>query len=79
MVDDDIYFKQIICETVALSQPIIDERILATWMERPSTQCVAVCTLIDSGDHFKGIIVSANGKFHKFEYSCDGFLDQLRN
>jgi hypothetical protein len=33
---------QIVDGTSALSQPMIDERILATWMERPSTQCVAV-------------------------------------
>jgi hypothetical protein len=46
-------FHQIACETVALSQPIIDERILATWMERPSTQCVAVCISIDSEDQFQ--------------------------
>jgi hypothetical protein len=72
-------FHQINSETVALSQPMIDEQIFATWMERPSTQCVAMCTLIDSGYHFKKIIVSTNCKFHKFEHSCDGFLDQLRN
>jgi hypothetical protein len=72
-------FHQIACETVALSQPMIDERILATWMERPSTQCVAVCISIDSGTNFKGIIVCTNGKFDKFDHSCDGFLDQLRN
>jgi hypothetical protein len=42
MVDGEIYFHQIACETVALSQQMIDERILATWMERPSTQCAVV-------------------------------------
>jgi hypothetical protein len=46
-------FHQFVDETVALSQPMIDERILATWMERPSTQCVTMCTLIDSGDQFQ--------------------------
>jgi uncharacterized protein Smg (DUF494 family) len=29
--------------------------------------------------NFKGIIVCANGKLDKFDHSCDGFLDQLRN
>jgi hypothetical protein len=29
--------------------------------------------------NFKGIIVCMNAKFHKFDHSCDGFLDQLRN
>jgi hypothetical protein len=30
--------------------------------------------------NFKGIIVCTNGgKFDKFDHSCDGFLDQLRN
>jgi hypothetical protein len=53
MVDGDIYFHQIACETVALSQQMIDERILATWMERPSTQCAVVRTYIDSGDQFQ--------------------------
>jgi hypothetical protein len=42
MVDCDIFFHQIACETSALSQPMIDVRILAMWMEKPSTQCVAV-------------------------------------
>jgi uncharacterized protein Smg (DUF494 family) len=31
------------------------------------------------GTNFKGIIVCTNGKFDKFDHSCDGFLDQLRN
>jgi hypothetical protein len=35
-------FHQIACETVALSQPMINERILAMLTERPSTQCVAM-------------------------------------
>jgi hypothetical protein len=67
-------------ETVALSQPMIDERILATWMERPSTQCVAMCILIDSVDQFH-----RNNCMHEWPNltssitSCDWFLDQLRN
>ncbi len=31
------------------------------------------------GTNFKGIIVCTNGKFDKFDHSCDGFLDQFRN
>jgi hypothetical protein len=46
MVDGDIFSHQIASETVALSQPMIDERILETWIDRPS---VAMCILIDSG------------------------------
>jgi hypothetical protein len=45
-------FHQIVDETVALSQLVIDERILATWTERPSTQCVAISTF----DQFVGPI-----------------------
>jgi UV DNA damage repair endonuclease len=46
-------FHQIVDETVALSQQMIDERILATWTERPSTQCVAMSISIDSEDQFQ--------------------------
>jgi hypothetical protein len=53
MVDGDIFFQQITYNTVALSQQMIDERILATWMEKPSIQCVAMCISIDSEVQFQ--------------------------
>jgi hypothetical protein len=41
---------------------------------------VLLCELISiRGTDFKGIIVCRNGKFDKFDHSCDWFLDQLRN
>jgi len=49
------------------------------WMEKPSTQCAAVLTLIGWEDEFQRSICCLHGKFDNFDHSCDWFLDDFRN